>query len=174
MDIIKIINKIINQYAKHYPMTLEQKINARKYVIYHIIIYNNLLDIPYLCKNALMHYLHIEIEDFDYALYRKIINNYVPPINNISWLFDMFLKKNRIYRKFYKAYKKARDFNIDFFILGVRPEMIIKNAFNWKVTEQGRKYWDDVNQIFKKFINKHKVQLNQTDINKLNSYIVNK
>ena len=117
-------------------MTLEQKINARNYVIYNIIIYNNLLECHICAKNALMYYLNIEIEDFDYALYRKIINNYVPPINNISWLFDMFLKKNRIYRKFYKAYKKARDFNMEFFILGVRPKRIIKNAFNWTATEK--------------------------------------
>ena len=82
MDTIKIIRKIINQYYKHYPMTLEQKNNVMNNAIGHIIINNNLLEIPYICQNSLKHYLG-EKYPFDYALYRKIINDYVPPTNNI-------------------------------------------------------------------------------------------
>lgn len=169
MNIIKIINKIINQYAKHYPMTLTQKINVRNLVINYIITDNNLLDIPYMCQNSLKHYLD-GTYPFDYALYRKIINNYVPPTNNILWLFDMFLKKNRIYRNFYKEYKKQWSCDMELLILGVRAEWIISHAFSWPSTEQGRGYWVNINQKFTEFIHKHTARLNHTEINELNSY----
>lgn len=169
MDTIKTIRKIINQYSKHYPMTLEQKINVMNNVIDLIIANNNLLEIPYICQNSLKHYLSGKYP-FDYALYRKIINNYVPPTNNIVWLFDMFLKKNKIYRKFHKEYKKTWSCDIELLTLGVRAEGIIRNAFTWSTTEQGKDYWYNINQIFTKFINKNTVRLNQTEINKLNSY----
>ena len=150
-------------------MTLIQKINVMNHVIDLIIANNNLLDIPYICQNSLKHHLS-ETYPFDYALYRKIINNYVPPTNNIVWLFDMFLKKNKIYRKFHKEYKKTWSCDIELLILGVRTDRIIKNAFTWSTTEQGRDYWYNINQIFTKFINKNTVRLSQTEINELNLY----
>ena len=173
MDTIKIIRKIINQYSKHYPMTLEQKNNVMNNAIGHIIINNNLLEIPYICQNSLKHYLG-EKYQFDYALYRKIINNYFPPTNNIIWLFDMFLKKNKIYQKFYKEFNKAWSCSIELLTLGVRTEGIIRNAFTWSTTEQGRDYWSNINRIFTEFIHKNTVRLNQTEINELNSYRVEK
>ena len=169
MNIIKTIRKIINQYSKHYPMTLEQKINVMNNAIGHIIISNKLLDIPYICQNSLKHHLG-EKYHFDYALYLKIINNYVPPTHNIVWLLDMFLKKNKIYRQFYKEFKKYWDCDIELLILGVRPEGIFRNAFTWSSTEKGRDYWLNINRIFTEFINKNTVRLNQTEINELNSY----
>lgn len=169
MDAIKTIRKIINQYSKHYPMTLTQKINVMNRVIGHIIIDNNLLEIPYQCQNALKHYIS-ETCPFDYALYRKIINNYIPPTHNIVWLFDMFLKKNKIYQKFHKEFKKSWSCDIELLTLGVRTEGIIRNAFTWSSTEQGRDYWCDINRNFTEFIHKNTVQLNTTEINKLYSY----
>lgn len=174
---IEIVDKIISQYAKHYPMTLTQKINVRNQVIYHLKLENNILYIPFLCLQFIYHYLNNcpskKLIEFDYALYREIINKYVPPTNNIWLLFDTFLKKNRIYRKFYKEYKKSQGWGTELLILGVRPEKIIRKAFIWSSTEQGGNYWSNINQVFEKFIHENTLRLSQDEIDELNSYIVN-
>ena len=170
MDAIKTISKIINQYTKHYPITLAKKINIRNYIIHEIIRRNNLIDIAFICKSAIIKY-YGEAHTLDIKLYEHIIKKYVPPKYNIIWLFDMFLKKNGIYREYNKEFKNTWTSSIETLVLTTYPQGLIRNSFTWSQTAQGREFWREINKKYEKFIIKKSIPLNETETNKLKKYI---